>query len=579
MNLQSAQAEGQDLKGLCRIMIILRLICVGVALSVMAFLSGAGLEIRGLYPIAGLLLVVFPLSAVWWLVLKSGYGFRSLVYSQLTADVVIESGIVFYTGGAQSHLTVLYLITIFLAGIFLWSRGAVLVATLSTLLYAAASLVERVRFQGPAGAAEGNNAATYLILNVALQVAFFYFIAILSGYSSRKIRAFAARLRSTTTELEKARLDTHLIIESMNSGLITVGPDKSISGFNRSASRILGLVPDSVRGRRIDEALGSVSPELCRKIARAIDEGIEEERGEVMAVTADGRRIPLGIGISLLSADEGALTGAVLVFQDLTHVKSLAERVRLADRLAALGELSAAIAHEIRTPLASICGSIEMLRDSLVLEGEDGKLVDLVIKESERLRRKIDYFLEFARSRPARFGEVSLESVLKEVVCLVRNHPHFGERMTVEVENSSGACAWADEQTIKQVFYNLALNAVEALGSTGTLKVRLRTSSEDGNGHYARVTFEDDGVGIEDGDLNRIFEPFFTKKETGTGLGLAIASKIVEDHGGRIEIKSTKGVGTVATVHLPLDRLTVEGSYFGAGSSQRLAEPVNIRVE
>ncbi len=579
MNIQATQAEDQDLRGLCRIMIILRMICVGVALSVMAFLSAAGLEIPAVYPIAGLLLVVFPLSAIWWLILKSGYGFRSLVYSQLIADVVIESGIVFFTGGAQSHLAILYLMTIFLAGIFLWSRGAVLVATLSALLYTAASLAEKVHFQSLAGASAGRNASTYLILNIALQVTFFYLIAVLSGYSSRKIRSFAAKLRSTTTELEKARMDTRVIIESMNTGLMTVGSDKVINEFNKSASRILGLTPELVRGRKVDEVLGQVSPELCMKIAEAVDMRIEEERGEVVATTADGRRVPLGIGISLLSAEEEPATGAVVVFQDLTQVKNLSERIRLADRLAALGELSAAIAHEIRTPLASICGSIEMLRDSLAPEGEDGKLVDLVIKESERLRRKIDYFLEFARTRPARFGEVSLDAILKEVVCLVRNHPHFGERMTVDLEVSSAACAWADEQTVKQVFYNLALNAVEALEPGGTLKVSLDAPPQEGNGRYARVTFEDDGAGIDQGDLNRVFEPFFTKKEAGTGLGLAIASKIVEDHGGRIEIKSTMGVGTVATVYLPLDRVTVEGNYFGAGSSYRLAEPVDIRVE
>jgi two-component system sensor histidine kinase PilS (NtrC family) len=579
MSGQTAHTEQKDLRNLCRIMIILRMICVGAALSVMAFLSAAGLEIRALYPIAGLLLVVFPLSAIWWLVLKSGYGFRTLVYSQLIADVVIESGIVYFTGGVQSHLTVLYLITIFLGGIFLWSRGAVLVATLSALLFAGFSVVELFHLRVFDGTSTGQNAVTYLVLNTILQVAFFYLIAILSGYSSRRIRAFATKLRSTTTELERARLDTRLIIESMNSGLVTVGSDKVINEFNKSAGRILGVEPEDARRRNVDEVLGPVSAELCRKISDAIDRGIEEERGEVVAATADGRRIPLGIGISLLSADRGDSTGAVLVFQDLTDVKSLAERVRLADRLAALGELSAAIAHEIRTPLASICGSIEMLRDSLVPEGEDRKLVDLVIKESERLRRKIDYFLEFARSRPSRFGEVSLDSILKDVVCLVRNHPHFGDETKVELETSSTACAWADEQTIRQVFYNLALNAVEALGSEGTLRVRLETFLDNGDGRYAKVVFEDDGTGIEDGDLERIFEPFFTRKEAGTGLGLAIASKIVEDHGGRIEIKSTKGLGTVATVYLPLDRVTVEGNYFGAGTSHRLAEPIDIRVE
>jgi two-component system sensor histidine kinase PilS (NtrC family) len=571
--------EEQDLKGFCRMMIILRMICVGAALSVMAFLYGAGLEIEGLRPIAGLLLVVFPLSALWWLVLKAGYRFRALIYSQLIADLAIESGIVYFTGGAHSHLTVLYLVTIFMGGTLLASRGAALFATLSAGLYALISILEHSHGRGHAAATAGQGATAYVIMNIVLQAAFFYLIAILSAYSSRRLRAFGAKLQIARTELERARMDTRLIIESMNSGLVTVGSDRMINEFNKSASRILNIPMDQAKGRSVEEVFGPVSGELGRKMVDALERGREEGRGEVVAVTSDGTRIPLGIGISVLSDDGGNPTGAVLVFQDLTEVKTLAERIRLADRLAALGELSAAIAHEIRTPLASICGSVEMLRDSLAPAGEDGRLVDLVIRESERLRKKIDYFLEFARSRPSRFHEVNLKQVLSEVVCLVRNHPHFGEDMSVDFETDDVVSAWADEETIKQVFYNLALNAVEALGSGGRLTVNLDTAYPEGSGGIAVVTFEDNGVGIDEQDLSRIFEPFYTKKDAGTGLGLAIASKIVEDHGGRINLKSTKGAGTVVTVHLPLDRITVEGSYFGAGSSQRLVEPANIRVE
>jgi two-component system sensor histidine kinase PilS (NtrC family) len=574
-----AHTDEQELRSLCRMMIILRMICVGAVLSVVAFFYGAGLEIEGLRPIAGLLLVVFPLSAVWWLVLKTGCRFRSLIYSQLAADLALESGIVYFTGGAQSHLALLYLVTIFLGGTLLASKGAAVFATLSAGLFTAVSLLESSHARGSAAVSAGQSATTYVVLNIALQIMFFYMIAILSAYTSRRTGAFGAKLKSARSELERARMDTRLIIECMNSGLVTVGSDRKVNEFNKSASRILGIAPEEIRGKSVEEAFGTVSEELCVKILRGMEDGLEEERGEVVAGTQDGTRIPLGVSISVLKDDGGVPTGVVVVFQDLTEVKTMAERIRLADRLAALGELSAAIAHEIRTPLASICGSIEILRDSLAPEGEDGRLVDLVIKESERLRKKIDYFLEFARSRPSRFHEVRLNQVLTEVVCLVKNHPHFSEDMTVELDAGSAVSAWADEETVKQVFYNLALNAIEALGPDGRLKVTLEAVCTEETGDTAEVRFEDNGVGIDENDLNRIFEPFFTKKDVGTGLGLAIASKIVEDHGGRIVVKSQKGAGTVVTVYMPLDRMTVEGSYFGAGSSQRLVEPANIRVE
>jgi two-component system sensor histidine kinase PilS (NtrC family) len=572
-------AEDRDLRNLCRLMIILRVISIGVALSVMAFLTGAGLEIGGGLPIAGLLLVVFPLSGIWWLLYKSGCSARPLVYAQVVSDLAVESGIVYFTGGAGSHFAVLFMVTIFLAGVLLHGKGALIAATMSAALFAGACVLERSHTGAYAGMVAGIDRPVYAVLSIALQVTFFYLVAVLAGYVSGRIRVFGAELKSTTTELEKARMDTHLIIESMNSGLVTVDANCTVTEFNRSAARILGVSPDEARGRNIMDVMRTMAPELCRKIVDAVENGIHEARGEVIAVTSTGKRIPLGISVSLLSGGATGPSGAVVVFQDLTEVKSMADRVRLADRLAALGELSAGIAHEIRTPLASICGSIEMLRDLLAPEGEDGRIVDLVIKESERLRKKIDYFLQFASSRPARFSEVCLNSILAEVICLVRNHPHFSENTEVEFSADTTMTAWVDEETMKQVFYNLALNAVEALEGSGKVGIRLDVVEPTTGGEYARISFEDNGVGIEEEDLGRIFEPFYTSKQSGTGLGLAIAAKIVEDHGGKLEIKSTGGVGTLATVYLPLDKTTVEQGALGTGSLNRLAGTSTTRVE
>jgi two-component system sensor histidine kinase PilS (NtrC family) len=258
----------------------------------------------------------------------------------------------------------------------------------------------------------------------------------------------------------------------------------------------------------------------------------------------------------------------------------MTEKMRIADRMACLGELSAALAHEIRTPLASVCGSIEILRDSLKPEGQDGRLFSLVIKESERLRGIIEHFLEFARSRPNSFKEISLERALREVVALVRNHPAFRDPMRISLDGPDLPGIRADEETIKQVFYNLALNAIESLnGSGGELSIELAGPIEDEGRKYARVTFEDNGAGIDEADLARVFQPFFTRKRAGTGLGLAIACKIVEDHGGRIQLRSTKGVGTVASVFLPMERTPVPETYYGQRSSRDLVGNTSNRAE
>jgi two-component system sensor histidine kinase PilS (NtrC family) len=395
----------------------------------------------------------------------------------------------------------------------------------------------------------------------------------MSGYISGRVKVFGARLKTTTSELEKARLDTRQIIESMSSGLITVDSLGFITEFNRSASRILRMDPDDVKGENVNSVLGIACPDLCGGLVRALDKGQLEERGEIYAETADGP-IPLGVSISLMRDGAGNATGAVSVFQDLTEVKSLARRIRLADRLAALGELSAAIAHEIRTPLASICGSVEMLRESLKPGAEDRKLVELVVKESERLRKIIDHFLEFAKARPSDFAPVSLNSILAEVVCLVKNRHDLDKQVRIEFLPETEVQACVDEETIKQVFYNLALNALEAIERSGELKISLEIMEDGKAAPAARIVFRDSGSGIGQADLRRVFEPFFTSKKSGTGLGLAIVSKIIEEHDGEVHIESEKGEGTKVTVSLPIERPDHERPHMGAGSGRELVETV-----
>jgi len=558
----------RDLERLSRTMIAVRMICAGAALSAIALVTGAGVDFDNALLVAGFLCLVLPLSLVWWLVLRSGQGQRHLLYAQLGADAALATGIVYCTGGANSHFALLYFVTILLASISLSMRGALLAATVSTVLFVGASAGEYLAHRSPAAARESS--AAYLVLSVGLQVLFFYFVAILSGYLSQRIGVFGARLRSAARELHKVKMDTHSIIESMSSGFVIVDADCNVTEFNRSASRMLGIPVSEAVGARAADVVAPASPDLYTKIVAALAGGEEEERGEVRAVTRDGREVPLGISVSVLRDDE-AVGGVAVIFQDLTDVKRMSEKMRLADRLAALGELSAAIAHEIRTPLASICGSVEMLRDSVDVTNDNRRLLNLVVKESDRLKCIIDHFLEFARSRPSRFADVALNTVLAEVVELVRNHPSFSEQTSVEVIAPQTVTARVDEETIKQVFYNLALNAVEALPSGGSLEITLSRSHRDGE-DQALVIFEDTGVGIEEGDLRQLFEPFFTRKKAGTGLGLAIAAKIVEEHGGRIDITSKKGAGTVATVSLPVHRVHNSRIWSGSNTADVLAD-------
>ncbi len=554
-----------SLENICRLLVIARVIAAGIGLSAMVLVGG--LASGSFHSLAGLLLVVFPLSIVWWLLLRLGLPVKSLISAQLLVDLVLISGIVWFTGGARSYFTALYLLTIFISGVLLTVRTAYLAATLATVLFAFVSSLgyETSNISYIAGG------HTFLLLHIVFQASLFYLAAFISGHSAERIRQIAMHLDITNLELARARNDVDLIIQSINSGLVTVGSDGVVREYNEAAERILKLPAYLVKGKPYREVFPPISQDLTKLLSQALESGREEKRGEVIANTRDGRQIPLGVSISLLSSDESSFTGVVVVFQDLTDAKRMEEHLRRADRLAALGELAAAIAHEIRTPLASICGSIEMLSDSL--DGEDRKLVELVVKESERLRKKIDYFLEFARSRPTRFEDADIGLLLREVLCLVRNHPSFTEDIDVELKGNGEIVARVDEETIKQVFYNLAINAVEAMGTGGRLSITVEAPSNIGGRPYTCVKFEDNGTGIDNKDLEHIFEPFFTRKECGTGLGLAIAARIVEDHGGWIDVESKRGEGTKVSVYLPTDR-----GESGA-QAERLVETANLKVE
>lgn len=563
MRTETLKYEERDLRGMCRTTIMLRVILVGAALSIIAFLKATGLDFRGMMPVVGLLLVVFPLSALWWMLFKSGYNLKRLIYGQLLADLAVEGAIVYFAGGVYGQLTVVFLITIFAAGVLLSLREALAAATVSTGLLTLTSVLREAHITETLGISPDGKAEIYFGLSIALQAAFFYLIALLSGYISRRVRSFGAELRTTATELRKARMDTNQIIESMNSGLVTIDMGGVITKMNEAASRILGVLPDAARGETVRGVLGGISPDMVTKMMRTLEDGIEEKRAEVHALNAD-RSVPLGVSVSQMTDHEGRRAGVVCVFQDLTEVKAMEEKIRVADRLAALGELSAGIAHEIKTPLASICGSVEMLRESLPEKGEDRKLVGLVVKESERLRNIIDHFLQFARSRSPRLGRVSLGVVLDEVMCMVRNHPSFTGEISLDLDVGEGATIMADEENIKQVFYNLAVNAIEALGSSGRLQVEVAPDIERNLKRFVRINFRDNGEGMDAETRAHAFRPFFTGKVNGTGLGLPIVSKIIEEHGGTIDIVSTRGKGTVVSVYLPCEIEAIDAGLCGA---------------
>jgi two-component system sensor histidine kinase PilS (NtrC family) len=351
----------------------------------------------------------------------------------------------------------------------------------------------------------------------------------------------------------------------MSSGLIVTDVDGVVLTCNPAAMSILGLSEgDLAPGRTVAE-LSAHAPQLAEELIAVAKSGTQLRRHELEIASSDGATVPIGISVSLLREESGRVKGVIAIFQDLTEVREMRERIRLADRMAAVGELSAGIAHEVRAPLASICGSIEMLRGELEsLSGDNAELMDLILRESDRLDRIITDFLEFARMRRPALAPTDVGKCIDDVSLMLRNTPDISRRVTVKVEAGPGLeRILADEEQVRQIMLNLGINACEAVGVKGTLTIscatvmrRLREPRPEEE--CVEVRFRNDGPIIPADVLPHVFEPFYTTKEGGTGLGLAIAARIVENHGGLIQVSSRPGEGTEFTVVLPVRRSPVD---------------------
>ena len=553
---KSEEFKGRLLKTTLIRVIVLTLI-IG---SVYYFLRSLSFQLA-LWPLLLILMSTYILNAFVYLGTRKGINVVHLTYPQLIWDIFVISELVYYTGGIDSPLIPLYFLVIYEASIFVGLRGSLIIAGQSSVVY---GLMVWSQFKGiiPAMLPTGwFSSSSYqfqsIVINIYLYDSFFFLSAFVSGFLAERLRRKKEELETTSHLLNRIRLDTDNIMRNMAGGLVTVDHEGKIVHFNPSAERILGCRAREVKGKLCRVIFDERLPDLGEKIMETLEKGRIHSRCEIFVKSRQHHLKPIGLTTALVQ-DEGGRTGGVVVnFQDLTEVKRMEQLVRRADRLAAVGEMSAGIAHEIRNPLASISGAVEVLKETTSLAGENEKLMNLIIQESDRLNNIIGEFLNFARLKSATTTRVHLNTVVEDILSLINNHPKKHDKISIVNElGSDHISVEFDEDQLKQLLLNLMINSLEAMPEGGILHI----GRWSGNGNRplrdenecVRIFIYDTGVGIDEAVRDRIFEPFVSTKKDGTGLGLSIVQRILECNGGNIEIESDKDNHVRFVISLPL---------------------------
>jgi two-component system sensor histidine kinase PilS (NtrC family) len=459
---------------------------------------------------------------------------------QIACDLLLVTGVVYATGMQDSYFVSLYLLAILMASVLFSRRGVFIVAGFAfVLLGGALELISYGVFPRTA-----NSMPTLRMLDSWLASNFFAFFAVayLGSLLAQTLRKKGVELEAKSEELKDLQTFNQDIIESMRGGLLTTDMEGRILVMNRAGAEITGSGLGLHRGEKISDMIPGFWP-----VEHDAQGNPLAARKEIEYKTADGVTRFLGLSISPLRTAQNQNMGFVYNFQDLTELKRLEREVVTTERMAALGRLSAAIAHEIRQPLTAMTGALKELARLAPLDEDDKKLVHIVSRESQRLNQIITDFLDYSRVKTYHFADIDVVPLIEETLLLLEHDGNtVGKLRIVRQFKIRSLRARADRDALKQVFWNLCNNALRAMPAGGVLTV---TISADEN--WAQIQISDTGIGLDPAQATRIFEPFQSGFTGGTGLGLAVVYQILQAHRGRIRVEAQKGAGADFVVEIP----------------------------
>lgn len=478
--------------------------------------------------------------AVWYSHLAHHPITQGFLYGQSLFDLALVTAIV-HISGPTSYFAALYILVIAINAVMMPLANGLLVALLAGILYVADVVFGHPIELSPA---------------LFLQLAVYWTVAAATGYLASRVRVAGQAQEALTAELHRVRLEAGDILRNIKTGILTVGGDGRLVYANPTAESLLGIDVQALRDQPVLETLDQIAPVLADAVRRTTWEGRRVVRREGDAMVA-GRTFPLGVSTTAVYAAEGAPPSVTAIFKDISDEKRLEALHLRTERLEAVAEIAASLAHEIKNPLASIRSAVEQLARSAPDGADERVLSGLVIRESDRLSALLTEFLDFSRVRVTRSATLDLAAVAQAGIQLARQHPDCPAVADIRLEATSGPVLMeGDEDLLHRVVFNLVLNALQADPSSPRIVVEvgapdaaLPAGAAIESPRMLRV--RDHGPGVSADVLPRLFEPFVTGRIGGTGLGLAIVQRAVQAHRGMIFCDSVPGAGTTFTIYVP----------------------------
>lgn len=559
------------LKKVKALMLLRVLVVTGFIGALIAFQKA--LTLPNIVPISFLIATTYLLTIIYAVSLRWVKRLNRFCYLQIGGDILLEAGVIYITGGIDSPFSILFNFSIISASIILSRAGGYIIASLAAIVYGTMldlqyfDMLTPIQIYPPSPMSKSGG---YVFNIIYLNFCAFFVIAFLSGFLEEKLRHARAELMEKSGSLLELQAFHENVIHHMGDGLFTTDTGWRITSFNHAAEEIIGFREEEVKGRPVRE----IFPFLEYRIpTHFMDAAHSTYRGEGKISRKEGGAVDVGITLSILLDNEDHVKGCIAVFQDLTYLKEMEKKLVQTERLAAIGQMSASLAHEIRNPLASVSGSVQVLKGELDLSGPNLRLMDIVVEEAGRLSRIISQFLNFANPKPPELIDALIAPLIEDTVLLLENSPELiqGVEITTQLQDSNTLCP-VDVGQIKQVLWNVCLNGIQAMPEGGRLMIKMEKQAMprlsenayhffmDGNkrdenkskGPMLKITITDEGCGIGQEERMRIFEPFFSTKEKGSGLGLASVYRVIESHKGFIELENNLPKGTSFSLFLPL---------------------------